>query len=252
MPWDHARWCIALDAEGPRLADAAGATDVAAPVPSCPGWTAASLAHHLGQIHRWAETMVRDGRLERLDRHQLQLGWPEDWERVPAWLSSGVHSVVATLRQADPEAQVWTWGVDQRVRFWSRRLLHETTVHRIDFELAAGRPPEIDTEVAADGINELLENLPARASSNPALAELRGKGETIHLHATDGPGEWVIYLEPGGFRFEHGHLKATSAIQAQTDDLLLLLYRRLPLEDDRYRLFGDDGPVRHWLSHTAF
>lgn len=252
MPWDHGHWCAALEAEGPRLVEVASASEEAAPVPSCPGWDVARLARHVGQVHRWAEALVRDGRGERIDPRQLDLGWPEDWALAPAWLADGTSSVVATLRGADPEAHVWTWALDQRVRFWSRRLLHETTVHRTDFELVAGRPPEIDAEVAADGIDELLEILPARASSNPALAELRGEGETIHLHATDGPGEWVISLEPDGFRTEHGHLKATAAVQARAGDLLLLLYRRLPLEDDRYRLFGDDGPVRHWLSHTAF
>lgn len=252
MAWDHGRWCAALDAEGPRLVDVSAAANPAAPVPTCPGWTTARLARHVGQIHRWADAIVRDRRRERLDPRQLELGWPEDWELAPAWLASGVSSVVATLGHADPEAQVWTWGLDQRVRFWSRRLLHETTVHRTDLEQATGRSPEIDAEVAIDGVDELLENLPARTSFSPALAELRGQGETIHLHATDGPGEWVIYLEPEGFRSEHGHLKATSAIQARASDLLLLLYRRLPLEDARYRRFGDDDPVREWLSHTAF
>jgi uncharacterized protein (TIGR03083 family) len=251
VPWDHDRWCTALEAEGPRVVDAVGTTTSGAEVPTCPGWTVARLVRHLGQIHRWAEVMVRDGLTERLDPRQLDLGWPEDWHLAPAWLAGGISSAVTTLRDADPEVPVWAWGPDHHVRFWSRRLLHETTVHRTDVDQAAGRPPEIDAEVAVDGIDELLENLPARTSLSPALAELRGQGETIHLHATDGPGEWVIHLEPDGFRSEHGHTKATAAVQARASDLQLLLYRRLPLEDPRYRLFGDDGPVRHWLAHTA-
>jgi uncharacterized protein (TIGR03083 family) len=252
VPWDHERWCTAFDAEGPRVLDAVDATDPAAEVPTCPGWTVARLVRHLGQIHRWAEAIVRDRSTERLDPRRLDLGWPEDWTLASAWLASGVSSTVATLRSADPEAPVWAWGPDHHVRFWSRRLLHETTVHRTDLDQTAGHPPEVDAEVAVDGIDELLENLPARTSLSPALAELRGHGESIHLHATDGPGEWVIHLEPDGFWSEHGHTKATSAVQARASDLLLLLYRRLPIEDDRYRVFGDDGPIHHWLSHTAF
>lgn len=252
MSWDHARWCTALEKEGPTLGQVAGVVDPDAPVPTCPGWSAARLVRHLGQVHRWAETIVREQRRERLDPRQLDLGWPEHWSSSPDWLVQGLQSAVTTLRSANPETPVWTWGLDQHVRFWSRRLLHETTVHRTDLEQVVGRPLEVDPDVAADGIDELLSNLPARAPSHPALAELRGDGESIHLHATDGEGEWVIHLEPEGFRVQQGHAKATSAIQARAGDLLLLLYRRLPLEDGRYRLFGDEEPVKRWLAHTAF
>jgi uncharacterized protein (TIGR03083 family) len=252
MAWNHARWCAVLEAEGPRLAELTRVADPELPVPTCPGWTVARLVRHLGRIHRWAEASVRERATERLDPRQLELRWPESWSSVPGWLAEGVRSAAGTLRGADPDLPVWAWGSDNHVRFWSRRLTHETAVHRTDLEQAIGQWPEIEAELAVDGIDELLSNLPARASFTPALAELRGHGESIHLHATDGPGEWVIHLSPGGFSVEHGHVKATTAVQGRSSDLLLMLYRRLPLDDPRYRRFGDQALIRRWLELTAF
>ena len=90
-----------------------------------------------------------------------------------------------------------------------------------------------------------------RRTFRPHVAQLRGDGESLHLHCTDGDGEWTIHLDPDGFRWDHGHSKATTAVRGSAADLLLLLYRRRPPADDRYVVFGDDGVLAHWLDHSA-
>ena len=75
--------------------------------------------------------------------------------------------------------------------FWSRRQAHELAVHRWDAQLAAGAPQPIDRALAADGIQELFDILPARPGGAPT-----GNGETMHLHCTDGDGEWLDSTRP--------------------------------------------------------
>ena len=64
---------------------------------------------------------------------------------------------------ADPGSSMWAWGADQHARFWSRRQLHETLVHRCDLELAQSGRPSVPAHLAADTIDEFLDNLAAFA-----------------------------------------------------------------------------------------
>jgi uncharacterized protein (TIGR03083 family) len=132
--------------------------------------------------------------------------------------------------------------------------VHETIVHRADIELAVGREPVIDPRVAADGVDELLDNLPCAAYFAPRVQNLRGEG-FIHLHATDGDlgsaGEWMIALRPDGFGWEHAHGKGTVAVRGTATDLLLLAYGRRALDDPRFETFGDLGVMARWLEDSA-
>jgi hypothetical protein len=101
------------------------------------------------------------------------------------------------------------------------------------------------------GIDELLDNLLPAAAFSPDIERLRGKGETLHLHATDADGEWMITLEPNGYRWEHGHGKGTVAARGPAADLLLVLYRRLPPGRAALDLFGDEKLFEHWLDNSA-
>ena len=52
---DHEWFCERAEKEISTLvAVVAAAPDIAADVPSCPGWTIADLAGHTGSVHRWA------------------------------------------------------------------------------------------------------------------------------------------------------------------------------------------------------
>ena len=68
---------------------------------------------------------------------------------------------------------------------------------------------------------------------------------TIHLHATDIDGEWLITLGPAGISFEHGHAKGDVALRGTASDLLLWCWNRVPV-DDRLEVFGDAAPLDLW------
>jgi uncharacterized protein (TIGR03083 family) len=140
-----------------RYAERAG---LAAPVPTCPGWTVRGLVAHQGMVHRWAAANLRGERADAdaLEREGLSAPDPLEWladgsiELVTAW----------TRAPADVRTVVFLNDAPPAKRFWARRQCHETTIHAVDALAASlGRPPRaeeswIDGDLAADGIDELL------------------------------------------------------------------------------------------------
>lgn len=223
--FDHARYCEAVEAEIGRLAAAIAKADPEPRVPTCPDWSVRQLAEHVGGVHRWAEHHVRALSPSRVRARDVALEQPDDPKELPAWLDRGAAILVETLRAADPDAPVWGWGSDKHVRFWSRRMLHETTVHRADAEIALGIAPEIDVAVAVDGVDEYLDNLPYAAAWAPRVSELRGAGETVGLRCD--AAAWTITLEPEGFRWDHSDGDADVVVAGDPAALLLFAYGRV-------------------------
>ena len=261
-PWDHARHCDALAAEVSRHVDTITGADLTRAVPTCPGWDIAELVRHVGSVHRWAARMVRDRATERLALADVGLDLPADATGLGAWLGAGGEAIVTTLRRADPDAPMWAWGADQHTRFWSRRMLHETTVHLADAELALDRDVEIDEDTASDGIDELLDNLPHARYFAPKVAELRGSNESLRFEATDAGARWDVHLRSDGFTWTRdddgrrvdGRLvggRASAEVRAPVGDLLLLLYRRLRPADPRFVRVGDEAVLSRWLENSA-
>lgn len=248
---DHLDYCDAVAAEVQRFAGVVAGCDPAAPVPSCPGWTIADLVRHVGGLHRWATAMVRDLVPERLSTRTLALAPPEDPADWPGWLRTGGDQLVATLTSADPDAVMWSWGSDKRVRFWGRRMLHETAVHRVDAELACGRHGAVDPADAVDAIDELLDNLPHASYFRPAVDELRGTGQTIGLHATDEGVRWRIRLLADRFEWDHAGDAAHVGVAAPAGELLLLLYARSGGDADAAEVTGDRALLDGWLAKSA-
>jgi uncharacterized protein (TIGR03083 family) len=238
---------VVVDAFATTLAGA----DASSPVPTCPGWTITKLAKHVGLTQRWAAEMVRTHAPERIDQRRIELGWPDDAAAVPDWLLAGADDLARTLERADPDAGMWAWGADQHVRFWSRRMVHEGLVHTADLQIAVGASPGYPLDLSIDAVDELLDNIPGATYFAPKVVELRGTGESIHLHSTDTEGEWMIDLEPDGYRWQHAHGKGTVAVRGPAAGLALLLYRRLPIGDEQFTTFGDRALIDHWLDNSA-
>src|SRR5207237_1493694 len=118
----------ALGSELERCRAAVAAAEAEAPVPTCPDWDVRHLAEHTGSVHRWAAHMVANVSPERVPGAQLDFELPETADGLPAWLAAGGRRLLDALRGADPDAGMWGWGSDQHARFWSRRMVHETTV----------------------------------------------------------------------------------------------------------------------------
>jgi uncharacterized protein (TIGR03083 family) len=248
---DHEWFCDRAGAEIAALADVVSeAPDVTAGVPTCPGWTVAELAQHTGMMHRWATSIVATQAVGRIPLPEVASPWPgaDGWAQ---WLVSGVAPLLTALRSAGPLTEVWSWGPGRTSGWWARRILHETTVHRVDAEFALGvTDPAVDPDAAADGIDEFLFNLPSARRPYKHLAALP-TGASLHLHATDCEGEWVIRFTDSGISWERGHEKATTAIRGPVESLLLFTYGRLPAADTRLKVFGDESIPDLWQEKTA-
>ena len=250
---DYATYCEELTREGGRFVERARHAEITdqitAPVASCPGWRVSDLMTHLGTVHRWAEHLVRVRAPARISTRDMGLSrGPVD----PRWLAEGLDQLVTTLRASDPDAEMWSWGVDQHVRFWARRQLHETLVHRLDLEGAMGLPSEIDPEVGVDAIGEFLSNLPAAASFSPDVRNLVGAGEVLAFVTSEGR-RWRRRLDPGGFVEvrEDDEVPAAATLRATTAELLMVVTRRRALEDSTCEVGGRRDLIEHWLANSA-
>lgn len=228
-----------------------GTADPALPVPSCGRWKLRDLVTHVGHIQLWGGKMVADLSQTRHSRKKAEMPRPPD-DGLAAWLSWCTASVLPALRGADPQARMWAWGPDKHVRFWPRRLLHETAVHRGDAVLATGADPEYEPLVAADGIAEYLENLPKGSSRR------RGDGEQIHFRATDHPYGWTITLTPAGHLWtadsspaEAGGPSGHATLYGTVTDLYLLMWHRRTVADDRFTMTGDASLLTYWAENSS-
>ena len=152
-------WISEIDSAGERIVEVLGDVDLAAPVPSCPGWDMGELVRHLGGVHRWATTFVVTGRTTpiREDQETQVGGWPQD-DQLKGWFEEGVRSLAAGLRAAPEDLVCWTFlEAETPLKHWARRQAHETAIHRVDAELAAGADVhEFQPAFAADGVDEFL------------------------------------------------------------------------------------------------
>ena len=189
---DHSEYCAAIRREGHALTAAARAAGLDAVVPSCPDWQVADVLGHVGRLHRWVAGIVESGGDAPPDH------W-SDAEPPPAdvridWFDAGVDIVADALLGVDPSTAAWSWTDDRTAGFWARRQANETAVHRWDAQLAAGDAQPIDHALAVDGIDEFFGLIPSWRHES----RVRGTGESIHLHCTDGEGEWLVRLASDG------------------------------------------------------
>lgn len=253
---DQSVYSDKVAAEITLLADAIRHTEADTPVPSCPGWTARTLATHIGMIHRWAGQTVRENAGEPLEFTQFGRDLPEEWSGYGDWLAAQSGPLSDTLRQADPNGRAWSFTDIQTASFWPRRMLHETTIHRVDAERAAGRRPRVDTDAAVDGIDELLYLLSYGHPFRDAPADLRGQGETIHLHAVDADVHWLIELTPGGHVWERSDAataagRASAGVRGTAGNVHLFQYNRLSEQAADVECTGDRAVLADWLARSA-
>ncbi|MGW1052161.1 maleylpyruvate isomerase family mycothiol-dependent enzyme [Streptomyces sp. NPDC001118] len=260
LPYDTYREAIAR--ETLRFAEAVRGADPASAVPACPDWTLADLTRHVGALQRWFSALLTQLVQEPPRSRDVELGLPADARDYPDWVAAGVPGVAAVLRDTDPDAPMWVWGEDRHARFWARRMLFETLVHRVDAEQAVGLTSDIDPELAADGVDEFLVNLPYAGLFAPGVTKLRGDGETLAFRCAGSDGgsaeEWRIRLDPDGFRplaradREADAAVPVTAVHGGAADLLLLLYGRRSYQDQAFEITGQRAVLDNWFAHTAF
>ena len=97
----------------------------------------------------------------------------------------------------------------------------------------SGHEHRLAADLAADGIDEFLEFFFPLAAAD--AAPLAG---SVHLHCTDADGEWTVRPDDGGgHTVARDHAKADAAVRGPAHDLLMVLWRRSPL--DNVTVFGD-------------
>ncbi|MEV7074646.1 maleylpyruvate isomerase family mycothiol-dependent enzyme [Streptomyces sp. NPDC093990] len=255
-PLPHDRYCDEIAHQvGLLRAVVTSGADLSATVPTCPDWSLEQLVRHTGGALRWVELMVRTRARAEVPEDRVPSGeGPKDVGALDAWLDETGEMLVAALREAGPDAPVWSWAGLPTSGFWARRMTHELTVHRADAALAAGHPYEVAADIAADAVDEWLQivEFAQRTVPDDAAGELRGPGRSIHLHAADGTWGTVVELTEDVIVWRHGHEKATVALRGPLTAVLLAFYRRLPLDSPELEILGDRELLEFWLERATF
>lgn len=237
----------ALQDAGDRLAKAAERAGMDARVPSCPEWAVRDLVFHVGAVHRWAATHVREPRAENFE--PVGGNSLRDADQRPAddalleWFTEGHAALVSTLREAPPDVACWTFlHAPTPLAFWARRQAHETTIHRVDAELAAGEVTPVDPQVAVDGIDELLTRFITRRRGRLRSEEAK----TLSVQATDTGAFWhlTISSEPVEARMIDRPEDADATLRGPASDVYLALWNRLSL--GALDAFGDAELLSSW------
>lgn len=200
MEYARLRECLASDVA--RLREVASGVPGPAPVPSCPGWTVTDLLGHVAAVYlHKVECMVRGAMPEP---------WPpagvaEEARQQPLdLLDRSYRALVGEFDRRLPNAPAGGWyEPDRTVGFWIRRMAHETVIHRIDAELAAGVPlAPVPDDLAVDGLDEFLYvfvmygTTAWREYARDALAA--AEGQDVRLVTTGGA--WLVHPTPEGVR----------------------------------------------------
>ncbi|HEY3503147.1 MAG TPA: maleylpyruvate isomerase family mycothiol-dependent enzyme [Actinocatenispora sp.] len=227
---DKAFWLTAVRQESAALRAAATPDALDAPVPSCPGWTVATLLRHTGGISRWVADHVTRG-VTSDPGEEPDDGPAEGGDALLTWWDGCVGEVLAALDRAEPDLPAWNWAPRAKVAtFWYRRWAHELAVHRWDAQVSVGLPEPIETALAVDGVAEVLDTW---LLAHGAHADRDG---VVQLIATDTEDSWIVrvrgnavsLLDTATLLPEDRPLDTQASGTAS--DLVLALYGRVPFE----------------------
>jgi uncharacterized protein (TIGR03083 family) len=219
-----------IRADSERIAELASSGDLAPMVPSCPEWTLRDLVLHIGEVQRFWAANIREG--NAADPVEISIEPPQTDHDLAAWMRDSTDELVHTIEQSEADAPCWTWWGDPlTVGAVARHQVQEAAVHRWDAELVGGAPSPLSIEVAADGVGEFLQVM-FGSSTSPVVG-------TITFHATDCARQWQLDDGSGG---------PTVAVSGTASDLVLVLFKRLPVE--AIDVAGDDALFDALLNAT--
>lgn len=221
---------VAATAEHSRGLAAAASGNLAAAVDGCPGWTVADLVAHLTEVHWFWATIVEE----------LLTAPPAESPRPPRasedalipTFRAGADRLAAVLRRADPTSTCWTWApAQQDVAFVVRHQAQEAAVHHWDAAHAAGIELTISPEVAADAVEEFL-SFSVSSPADPAEPARPALAGRLALVCSDVSAAWTVSDGPvaGTVQHQAGAAPGAAILSGRASDLLLWLYRRVPLQ----------------------
>lgn len=218
-----------------------------ASVAACPGWSVADLLGHHAGVFCFATAQLRaepDSELASFDP-------PPDGPPLDVF-AGAARALLDAFDATDPDEHRPNWAGAPTAAFWFRRMAQETAIHRWDAQQATGDAEPVDTALAVDGIDELVDAFLPVAKRRG----ITGTGETVHLHATDddlaetlgaGAGEWMFTFTPEGVDVTREHGKGDMAGRGSASDLLLFAWNRRPVE---LTTFGEPDLLRWWPAHV--
>lgn len=179
-----------------------------APVAHCGDWHVGDVVRHLGTIHRWATEIVRSGQPAE------RTGAAPDNAGLAGWLRAGADELCSVLAATPADGNCWTFGRPPgKAGFWVQRQMLETVVHRFDVEHAVGLATPIPTQLALDGIAEVVEFLFPRQVELGRATELRGR---VTFTARDVSADWSVGEGNGG----------EAEVSGTASALFLMLWKR--------------------------
>jgi uncharacterized protein (TIGR03083 family) len=233
---------------GDRLGRAAVAAGLGAAVPTCTDWQVRDLLGHVGGVHRWATSYVltgREGPTTEEEDAEFFVQVPDD--ELVGWYREGHGRLVSALSSAEPAMSCWTFlPAPSPLAFWARRQAHETTIHGVDAEASAGLVSEFSSELAVDGLDELLNGFFARAGGRlvadpPISLGVRPRESEIG---------WTVHIGPDGRTVSAGGSEADCVITGSAHDLYLFLWNRGQAET-AITVDGDARVLDHWRTHAV-
>ncbi|MEM8706706.1 MAG: maleylpyruvate isomerase family mycothiol-dependent enzyme [Actinomycetota bacterium] len=232
---DHTTRLERARQDGERIVELCEA-HAAAQVPSCPDWDGAGLLSHMTRVWHMLAMIVEDRR-EGFPGKDDFPARPEPGEEAAA-AGAALDRVITAMAAVEPGTPMWSWGTTQSSDYFHRRLHLENLVHRVDAEQMAGLSPVIDSDEATDAVAERFEEFVHRRPERPA--------GSLHIHRTDGEGEWTVKIVDGSIVVTEEHAKGDAAARGSGPDLMLAMWGRGSI--DALEVFGAAPLVEEWFA----
>lgn len=197
------------------------------PVAACAPWTSGDLIVHLSQVYGMVKTAIVTRATEPV-RFTSEPEAPTAEDSISdlvTWFETQRTALLHALSTTDPDLSLWTWGEPHTAAFYFRRMAHETAIHLADLQ------PTVDFSllgvsrlIFCDGIDEYFDVVLPRAIQRRSTSLPSG---SLHLHCTDGDGEWLLTVDSGVLAASHEHAKAAVAWRGSAADLLLACWGRM-------------------------
>lgn len=253
---DAAGLLAGLERQGEMMAGALSRVPADRTVPTCPEWAVRDLAHHTGRVHRWAAGVVGAEQDEPWSdlKQIVPDGWPADAD-LADWFREGLRGLASVLREAPDDLRCFTFlPVSDPKLFWTRRMAHETAIHRLDAELSAGgQGVDFEPGFAADGVDELLTMFVERTRGRLAEPLLTApRPVTLRVAESDGRGRWMVRFGPVGAsgRRDGKAAEADCTVTGPAASLYPFLWNRP--RPRGIRVQGDREVLEFWRHHGSF
>ena len=231
-----------LRAEGDAFADSVQMA-LTAPVASCEPWVGADLLWHMVEVHYSWKFIVQSHLMD--PEKYVPRDKPSDDHMLQAY-RDGLSELIEVLSTTDASRSCWTWAGVHDVAWVIRRMAHETAVHAWDARCAAGVESQIPAALASDGIDEFV-HVMVKSNVREEEGPLSG---SVHIHCTDVDGEWLIVpTESSDVVVTREHAKGDCAIRGSASQLLLGLWRRVPMSS--LEVIGNADVAAQFLNRTT-